>query len=157
MLAYRKILAPIDFSPCSLEACRVAVALAEQFKAELTVLHVIDIRVLESLAQVSERKVEELKKLFHKRARLQLRSLLPEIPPGIRFQRRIASGAPVSEIVSTIRTDEIDLIVMGRYGGTGELEKIFFGSTVERVVRLAPCAVLSVPLLPPSAGRRPNR
>lgn len=67
----------------------------------------------------------------------------------------IVTGVPFHEIVKTARLEQVDLIVMGRYGGTGELEKIFFGSTAEKVVRVAPCAVLSIPLIQ-SGSRRPT-
>ncbi|HLG22563.1 MAG TPA: universal stress protein [Candidatus Manganitrophaceae bacterium] len=147
MALYRKILVPVDFSPCSREAYRVGTEMAKQFGAELWILHVIDSRVIEPLAEASGKRAEELTKELNKKARSQFRSFLSGLPTGPGAHRMIVVGAPFHEIVKTTRKEEVDLIVMGRYGGTGELEKILFGSTAERVVRVAPCAVLSVPLL----------
>jgi nucleotide-binding universal stress UspA family protein len=45
--------------------------------------------------------------------------------------------------------EKVDLVVMGSYGGrSGSVDKIFFGSTAEKVVRTAGCPVLTVPLPP---------
>jgi nucleotide-binding universal stress UspA family protein len=49
--------------------------------------------------------------------------------------------------------EKVDLVVMGSYGGrSGNMDKIFFGSTAEKVVRTAGCPVLTVPL--PSKSKR---
>jgi len=62
--------------------------------------------------------------------------------------------APFAEIAKTARTEKVDLVVMGSYGGrSGSVDKIFFGSTAEKVVRTAGCPVLTVPL-PASAVQR---
>lgn len=68
-------------------------------------------------------------------------------PSNVKLRWIIMAGVPFHEIVKLARLEQVDLIVMGRYRGTGELEKIFFGSTAEKVVRVAPCAVLSIPLI----------
>jgi nucleotide-binding universal stress UspA family protein len=137
---------PVDFSPCSLEAYRTAAALCRQFRAELLILHVIDTRSLETLAKIQKIKTNSLEKTLQRNARLEFRSLLPKILNGPNVRRIIISGVPFQEIIRTARKEQVNLIVMGRYGGTGEMEKIFFGSTAEKVVRVAPCAVLSIPL-----------
>jgi nucleotide-binding universal stress UspA family protein len=66
----------------------------------------------------------------------------------------VVEGSPFVEIAKTARTGKVDLVVMGSYGGrSGSVDKIFFGSTAEKVVRTAGCPVLTVPL-PPSAVQR---
>jgi nucleotide-binding universal stress UspA family protein len=153
-MEFHKVLVPVDFSPCSFEAYHAAVTLARQFKAELLILHVIDNRILESLTKAIPLKGDALMKGLHTKARLRLRSFLSEHPSEVKLRRIIAAGVPFHEIVRMARLEQVDLIVMGRYGDTGELEKIFFGSTAEKVVRVAPCAVLSIPLIQ-SGSRRP--
>jgi hypothetical protein len=50
------------------------------------------------------------------------------------------------EIARTVREEKIDLVIMGSYGGqTADISHIFFGSTAEKIVRTAPCPVLTVP------------
>ena len=146
-MEFHKILVPVDFSPCAYEAYRAAVTLSRQLRGELLVLHVIDTRILESFSEASPLKADVLGEALRKKARLRFRSLLSGHPSSVKVQRIIADGIPFQEIVKISRSEQVDLIVIGRYGGTGELEKIFFGSTAEKVVRLAPCAVLSIPLI----------
>lgn len=143
---FHKILVPVDFSPCSQEAYRAAVTLAEQFKAELIILHVIDTRILEGIREAGLRRDDVAAKALQRASRLRLRSFLAGHSAHLKIRRLVVTGVPFHEIVKLSRLEKVDLIVMGRYGGTGDLEKIFFGSTAEKVVRIAPCAVLSIPL-----------
>ncbi len=145
--AFHKIMVPVDFSLCSREAYRVAATLAKQFGGELLVLHVIDSRIIEAFTEVQKVKTDAVTKVFHKKTRLRFRSFLSGHPSDVKLRRIIVTGVPFHEIVKLARLERVDLIVMGRYGGTGELEKIFFGSTAEKVVRVAPCAVLSIPVI----------
>jgi nucleotide-binding universal stress UspA family protein len=146
-MAFQKILVPVDFSPSSSQAYSVARTLARTDGAELLIVHVIDSRDLELLAEVGSLKGDAVEKALHKRARLKLGAFLSTHPADVKCHRIIVIGSPFGEIIKISRKEKIDLIVMGRYGGTGELEKIFFGSTAEKVVRMAPCAVLSIPLI----------
>ena len=145
-MAFKRILVPVDFSPCSLEAYRVAVSLARSFEAALSLLHVVDRRTLEAARELGLITAEIDEKNLHAEARRRFREFLARAPADLPSDRKIVTGLPFQEIVQATRQEQIDLIVMGRYGGSGELEKIFFGSTAEKVVRIAPCAVLSIPL-----------
>ena len=153
-MKFHKILVPVDFSPCSLEAYRAAVTLARQFGGEVLVLHVMDRRILESVIEIQKGEADALTKALQKKARLRFRTFLSGHPGDVKIRRLIVTGVPFHEIVKTARLERVNLIVMGRYGGTGELEKIFFGSTTEKVVRVAPCAVLSIPLMKDLSSRR---
>jgi nucleotide-binding universal stress UspA family protein len=148
---FSKILVPVDFSPCSEEAFRLALSLARQFQAEVSLLHVVDTKSLTTLnmlglARPSE-EAEQKKRLRHQ-ARLNARRLLSfEETKGLQIRRLLAEGSPFVEIARTARTEKVDLVIMGSYGGqVGNVEKIFFGSTAEKVVRTAGCPVLTVPL-----------
>lgn len=152
-MSFRKILVPVDFSPCSNQAYSAALDLARQFGAELLIIHVINNRDMALLAEVGSLKGDALEKALHKRARLKLGRFLSSHPPDVKMHRVVVQGTPFTEIVKISRNEKVDLIVMGRTGGTGELDKIFFGSMAEKVVRTAPCAVLSIPL----AERPPKR
>jgi nucleotide-binding universal stress UspA family protein len=148
---FKKILVPVDFSPCSEEAFRIALSLARLFQAEILLLHVVDTRSLKALnrlgmASLSEEKVQK-KRLSH-HARLNARRLLmSDDAKGVTIKRMLAEGAPFVEIARLARVEKVDLVVMGSYGGQiGTVDKIFFGSTAEKVVRTAGCPVLTVPL-----------
>ena len=148
---FEKILVPVDFSPCSEEAFRMGLALARQFQAEVLLLHVVDTKSLGALnvlglALPSEEVVQ--KKRLHHQARLSARRLLQfEEAKGVKVRRLLAAGSPFVEIARAARSEKVDLVVMGSYGGqAGNVDKIFFGSTAEKVVRTAGCPVLCVPL-----------
>lgn len=147
---FKKILVPVDYSPCSEEAFRVAMSMARVFQSEVVLLHVVDTKTLLTLnalgmALPSEEKLQK-KRLRH-HARLQARRLLAsDDAKGVTTRRLLAEGSPFVEIARAIRTEKITLVVMGSYGGAGTVDRIFFGSTAEKVVRTAGCPVLTVPL-----------
>ncbi|MBI3356225.1 MAG: universal stress protein [Nitrospirae bacterium] len=156
---FKTILVPVDFSPCSNEAFRVACQVARLCGANMLVLHVIDTSALAAfnrlgLLAIPSDAAAQRRRLRH-HARLNVRRLLEsEEAKDVAITRMILEGAPFVEIAKTARTGKIDLVVMGSYGGrSGSVDKIFFGSTAEKVVRTAGCPVLTVPL-PASAVQR---
>ncbi len=157
-MLFPKILVPVDFSPCSEEAFLVALSLARVFQSEILLLHIIDTKSLQTLNHLglalpsAER--GQIKSLSHQ-ARLNARRLLKlEEAKGVPIKRVLAEGAPFVEIARMARAEKVSLVVMGSYGGqAGSVEKIFFGSTAEKVVRTAGCPVLTVPLPGKLAGQ----
>jgi nucleotide-binding universal stress UspA family protein len=138
------ILFPTDFSSHAASAWPYAVGLARRGAAELHVLHVVtpppmlvspDGGVLASPALVeevlaeAEGVVEELVGSAH--------------AVGVKTRTHTAIGDPASEIVACAEAEGIGLIVMSTTGRTG-LARAFLGSVAERVVRRAPCPVLTI-------------
>ncbi len=151
---FTKILVPVDFSPCSEEAFRVALTLAKTFQSKLLLLHVIDTSALATFNQLGLLAVpsdaQDQKRRLRHHARLNVRRLLEsDSAKGVTVTRIVLEGGPFMEIAKTARMEKVDLVVMGCYGGrSGNVDKIFFGSTAEKVVRTAGCPVLTVPLPP---------
>ena len=147
-----RILVPVDFSPCSEEAFRIALTLARTFQAELLLLHVIDTSTVAAfnrlglLAVPSDAQAQKRRLRHH--ARLNARRLLDsDAAKGVKITRVLAEGVPFVEIAQMVRVEQVNLVVLGSYGGrTERVDKIFFGSTAEKVVRTAGCPVLTVPL-----------
>ncbi len=142
MITLKKILCPIDHSDCSKEALRYAVTFAMKDKAKLLLLHVIDIRSFnEGLDAMStqipnEETIEQL--------RVKLLDCIPvEIRDDMDIEAIVAQGIPFAEIISTAKEKEIDMIVIGSHGRTG-ISHMMLGSVSEKVVRKAPCPVLTV-------------
>jgi universal stress protein A len=145
MIRLERILLPTDFSEFSKPAEKYACALAEQFDSELHLLHVLQ----DLIALVPEPGlafpppadyVQELRESAEK--------ALAEMPDpawaeGRRIVRATRQGPPFLEIVRYARELDVDLIVLGTHGRTG-LSHILLGSVAERVVRKAPCPVLTV-------------
>jgi len=142
--AFRHILCPVDFSAHSDRAMEYAGDLAQRFQADLTVLHVIydplDITCSHiphpPLEQLREEMVREAERLLTRRVRRRLRHLP-------RTKTAVAAGPPFRQIIRYAEEHHVDLIVMGTQGLTG-LGRLIMGSTAERVVRMAPCPVVSI-------------
>ena len=145
MIRLNRVLVPTDFSEFSRLAVTYACAMAERFGAQLHVLHVVPdpamlvpeaaVFSVESMQAQSDRLVTDAQKL------------LRQIPEGSQGSqpviRDVRVGAAFLEIIDYAKSQDIDLIVIGTHGRSG-LSHILMGSVAERVVRAAPCPVLSV-------------
>jgi universal stress protein A len=139
----KEILVPIDFSESSLKALQYALPMAEKFGAHITLFHVIEPRfgpadmmapaeILEVEGDLVRAGWQKLELLCHQ-----------SIKPAITSSSLVEMGRPYEEIVAAAKTHKTDLIIIATHGHTG-LKHFFIGSTAERVVRHAPCPVLTV-------------
>jgi nucleotide-binding universal stress UspA family protein len=144
MIQLKRILLPTDFSDFSAEATKYACAFAEQFNAELHVLHTLDFHVVSApnfgMGLALPSYVEESKRAAEK-ALLDIPDV--EWAKDKTVVRTAVSGTPFLEIIRYAKENEIDLIVMGTHGHSG-LVHVMLGSVAERVVRKSPCPVLTV-------------
>jgi universal stress protein A len=141
---FAKILLPSDFSDCSAEAARAARRLAEHFGSRLAVLHVMDEPAALDPMFRGEVPIELLRGRMETYCRDALEKFVATHFRGIPdIETLIVSGVPYREIIRVARETGTGLIVIGTHGRTG-VEHVIFGSTAEKVVRMAPCPVLSV-------------
>ena len=143
MLAIRKILVPTDFSDCSQAALEYGRHLAETFGASLHVLHVVqDPYTQPWAAEAFPAPLGDLLAQWEEQARKRIFDTLTE---GDRGRATIATqiGSPFFEIVRYAQEQHIDLIVLGTHG-RGPIGHMLLGSVAEKVVRKAPCPVLTV-------------
>jgi nucleotide-binding universal stress UspA family protein len=145
MIKLKKILYPTDFSESSLEALKYAVSFARDYQAKLVLMHVVNEKIFsEGLSLPRVEAPEALGQEMAAEAERQLKVLIPaEQRQGLDWELVILSGMPFLEIIRYARANDVDLIVIGTHGRSG-IEHIMFGSTAEKVVRKAPCPVLSV-------------
>jgi universal stress protein A len=145
-MAIKHILAPIDFSADSLNALTYARDLAKQFRAELSILHVVDQTYLAGTPELSVAN-PQLARILDEQYRAcdaQLERLSADIKKtGQRCRTLVKRGVPSLVIAATAKKMGADLIVMGTHGRTG-LAHMLIGSVAERVVRSAHCPVLTV-------------
>lgn len=146
MLQIKKILYPTDFSRCAQQALDHALYLAEQYNAELHMLHAIVLHEEDphnpahhfpNVEDVHKR----LKELAHERMS---EAVEPHAKDGLNVklvQERGISSASV--ILDYAKEQGVDLVVMGTHGRRG-LGHLFLGSVAEEVVRLAGCPVLTI-------------
>ncbi len=140
-LPIKKILVPTDFTVYSDHAIEYAIMVARKFEAKILLIHVIEpfaysvtdtVQIIDhytALKTVARPILDNLQKRLLKK--------------GIKVDCTLLDGNPYLEIVEKSRQAGADLIIMGTHGRTG-IDHILMGSVAERVVRLAPCPVLTV-------------
>jgi nucleotide-binding universal stress UspA family protein len=143
MTRFETILVPVDFSDHSKEALDAAIQLAEEFGSTIHLLHCYHIQtagispygiVLPSgyyadIRDAAEKRLND----WHKKASEE----------GIKVESTLSADSPSLAINLAAEEIEADLIVMGTRGLSG-LKHAMLGSVAERIVRLAPCPVLTV-------------
>ena len=147
MSVFRTIVAAIDFSETSDDALRVACALAACHGSELHLLHVIpDARQQAWSVEAPGLDFSALQQESIADAEQQLAArALPTSETPLRVVRRVIAGLPAArEIAQYAASHGADLIVVGSHG-YGPVRRLVLGSVADRVVRLAPCPVLTVP------------
>jgi nucleotide-binding universal stress UspA family protein len=143
MLEVSKILVPTDFSETSEAAYTIAIELAQRFSAEILLLHVHHVPAYmfpDGVAPLSPDLFDEVE-----------RSLAAELErqagraraAGCTVKTRSRLGVAHAEILREAEESHIDLVVMGTHGRTG-LPHVLLGSVAEKVLRRAPCPVLTV-------------
>lgn len=143
-LSFKKILVPIDFSTSSYNALSYAVEFGKVFSSEIFLIHVVEtllyppdfsmgiVTLPTFTADINQHAEEELKKSCEK----YIGDLLPS-------KCIVRAGKPFIEICNIAEEEKIDLIIISSHGNSG-VEHILFGSTAEKVVRKAPCPVLTL-------------
>lgn len=142
----KMILFPTDFSEGSDNALPYAADMAKHYGAKLYLLHVIQDIVEATGWYVPHVSLDELYRDIEKNAAKEMDRYGIEEFRGFKdIERIVVKGRPYEEILKFARENKADLIVIGTHGRKG-LDRVIFGSTAEKVVRDAPCPVLSVRL-----------
>ena len=140
----RTILFPTDFSQGARAAMDHAISLAQDYKAKLVLLYVIqDISVAEWYIP-SSISAADLVADMQKSAEQEMEKWAAEAGAKVAsVERMVVRGVPFLEIIRTAKEKGADLLVIGTHGRTG-IDHMLFGSTAEKVVRKAHCPVLTV-------------
>lgn len=140
----RGILAPTDFSDFSKQVLKNALDLAQTFDAKLLLLHVIELPSYPIEGLVPSSLGANLLDDLERQARDELAGVLPEAQSTkVDVARRVVVGTPYRKILEIAEEAKTDLIIMATHGRTG-LSHLVMGSVAERVVRTAPCPVLTI-------------
>ena len=136
-----RILVPVDFSDCSLDALEYAVVVAQRAKASLMLLHVLEpvsygLDFTFGHMRTREQERESWTKRLEELASSHQHSHLP-------MESRLRGGSPADSILDSAQTLPCDLIVMGTHGHRG-ISHTISGSVAEAVPRKARCPVLAV-------------
>jgi nucleotide-binding universal stress UspA family protein len=143
----RRMMVLTDFSEGTSEAIHYAFSIGRECQSKITVMHVIN----DIDASISGRYRDPLIKSI----RLQLESLIPDDARDVcNIETRVETGLPWRRILSILKKERYDLLVMNVHGKT-MLERALIGSTAERVVRGAEIPVLVIP--PIKMSKRKHR
>lgn len=140
----KNIVIPVDFSPYSRSATRAGAFLARKTSSQLHLLHIVQgpenwdkmsVRNRQNNPDMETRMVDAAMKLedFARNSLFEHLKVATHLKTGIAHE----------QIVNFARVNKADLIVMGAHGA-GESRNVFLGSTAQKVLRAAPCPVLSV-------------
>ncbi len=140
---HQHILVPVDFSNHAVLALEEAADLAHKYQADVTAIYVIPQAIfhpewaaeVEDTIDISDITEEAQKALSDMTA--------PYRQDGLHITEHILSGGPYVEIVRMAQRMNADLIVMGAHGEAGT-KPALMGSVAEKVMREAPCSVMTV-------------
>lgn len=145
MIHLKRLLVATDFSSCSKKALHYAEAFSERFGSEIHLLHVV-----EDLSPLLPAAGPGVPVLGAAMAEIQTKAdqALQAIPVAEAAAKNgvvkvIRNGSPHGEVVKYAKEAEIDMIILGTHGRTG-LTHILLGSVAEKILRHAPCPVLTV-------------
>ncbi len=141
---FKKILVPLDFSDYTEEIMKVAVQIAEKFGSAIHLLHVIPnmdyFTPYESF--LSAENLVNIQRDIEREVGKDMEVVAKNIK-DISVTKAVHTGVAFLEIIDYVRTENIELVVMGTHG-RGGLEHILIGSVAEKVVRKSPCPVLTI-------------
>lgn len=145
MLTSPEILVPIDFSPCSINALKVALGMAAP-NGDLTLLHVIDQHFVDDAVAAGLGQSDEIRNRMRELAEVNFTSALEGVETrSVNVEKMIVIGLPFIEILKIVRDLDLPMIVMGIKGRSTPTEEVLFGSTAEKVLRGTRVPVLCVP------------
>ena len=147
MLPLKKIIWPTDFSDPAYESLKDAVELAEQFSAEMLLVHVVGpLPTIDGALAPTGFNISAVLKEIEFSAKKSLVKIRRErIPLDIRVRTLVIPGMPAHEIVKLAENENADIIVMPTHGESG-WHRFVFGSVAEKVIRHAECPVLAIRL-----------
>jgi len=144
MLAIKQILLPIDFSEFSKISLPYAIDLAKKFKSDIHIIHVFDENILDPYYFSNPKSSQEFFQHVQNDFQKTIDSLIEDFDTeGINIIPILANGTPFVEIIRYSKKEKIDLIIISTHGRSG-LSQMLIGGTAEKIIRKAPCPVLTV-------------
>lgn len=149
-MSFKKILVAVDYSDCSRVALEYAAELASRFGAELDVVHAWDrphyTRDDEIIITHSGDEKKTLGDVLRETAEEDMKVFFASctVPSGVKVTHHVEHGHVVTALIELTKKGAHDLIVTGTHGRTG-FRRWVLGSVAERLLRLSPVPVLTVP------------
>jgi nucleotide-binding universal stress UspA family protein len=149
-MGIRRIMIPIDYSENSKVALAYGAELALGFGASVDIVHVWDRPTYVTDAVMVQRPGEAHKplgELIRENAQHDMTEFLSQVslPAALSTSSRLVPGEPASALLAELNKGEHDLVVLSTHGRTG-FAHLLLGSIAEKLVRLSPVPVLTVPV-----------
>jgi nucleotide-binding universal stress UspA family protein len=141
---FKRILVGCDFSSDSDVAFKNSLSMAQEFESELHMVHVVEPSGYKDLFKMSAEQGDKFKQDLFDMIKGRLNAMVPdEALDWLTLHTHLLVGKPYAEIIRYAEINDIDLIALG-IRGHGMVEDFLMGSTTDRVIRRAPCPVLSI-------------
>jgi nucleotide-binding universal stress UspA family protein len=146
VIQIKRILVPTDFSESAQHALTYGVSFAREYKAELILVHVVETLTVGYASDLFPVPMAEVFEEISGYAKAEIAKIAAAIrPKEVEVRELVVQGKPSAEITRIAKEESVDIIVLGTHG-KGMLDQALFGSTAERVIRRAPCPVLTCQL-----------
>jgi len=145
-LSFKRILCAVDFSDCSMHALTFARSMAEEARAALTIVHVLEWPWEEPPAPRFETLPDEQAfslAMYRRERETDARARLATLIPEGNGSASVCHGKPYEQILQVAAEEHSDVIVIGVHGRSA-IDRAIFGSTTNHVVRAATCPVLTL-------------
>lgn len=144
MIEIKKILFPCDLEESLSKILPYVKSVSEKFESSIYLLHVIKDLPLWGSYNVPYATMNDLQNKALKASEKTMDTICEEqLQNSNNLQRRVTVGDPSDEILSTIESEGIDLVIMGTHGRKG-LDHAIFGSVAEKVMKKSPVPVLII-------------
>ena len=142
-----KVLVAVDFSSCSANALKNSKLIMGRKPDNIVVLYVIDHDFIERCVASRLGTESEIKKTLFIEAKEKLKQFLQtHSMTNTSIETEVCEGTPFLEINKKAIEKDVDIVIMGTRGTSGDIKRTFFGSTTERVLRFIKRPVLCVPI-----------
>lgn len=140
----KTILVPTDFSSYSENAMNMAILLAHSMNAKLLLCHVIQVPV--AIGEIPYALLQKEKTDLKQEAELKFKalSLKLEHAGGLSYKTKVLDGEVLAELLETINSEKVDLVIMGTKG-VKNIQDVILGSTTEQLIDKSRCPVMAVP------------
>jgi nucleotide-binding universal stress UspA family protein len=146
MIDIKKVLLPIDFSPAATVLLPYAREFAEKYGARLFILFVAeDPFTYSGVPDTTDLLPVEYSEEMVSRARGKMATFVADNTGQslLNVEGIVLTGHPAEEIINYAKQEKMDLLIIGTHGFQG-FEKFLFGSVAEKVIKMAPCPVLTI-------------
>jgi nucleotide-binding universal stress UspA family protein len=144
MVEIKKILFPIDLTENSSKILPYVLSASEKYNSTIYLLHVVHDLLKWGHLYIPHPSLDKFQKEALEGAKKAMDMVCEkELQSCPNFQRKVVSGDPAAEILKTIESEGIDLVIMGTHGRKG-LEHTIFGSVAENIVKKSPVPILVI-------------